>query len=1041
MELNIFTCVAALVVASIATWLILKFFFGERKGVAGELHEGMQHATITVKGGYSPDVVTMKAGVPITLNFDRQETGECTSHVVFGDLGLDAMLPGNTATDVKLPALPAGDYPFACGMNMVHGLLRVEGRADGDAGSGETAEHGRAGESESRRAGTDGTTPTFKATEVGENAPATDYAANEAREAKERRREIRDLTRLIGIGATLTLPVFAVMMIHMVNHMLLPDWLTNPWWQAILITPVMFYCGAPIHRVGFPALRHRAPDMNSLVSLGTSAAYLYSLLVCVAPWLLPEGSREPYFESVGVVITLVLVGRLLETKAREGTGKAVQSLIKLRPRVAHRLDEDAARTWAADRHDSGADVHGSEGDVHGSETNLHDSDRNVHDSEGNVQYSDANLHTPAVKTASPTGESWLNPNAFHDVDIDEVKPGDLLVIKAGERIPADGVVVAGEAEADESMITGESRPVRKTPLFTTTPHTFTETDYTSSTSYTSGAESHTSATEPYTLGIKPYRFADKADETGHSGTSRHSVASSADQSSAVTGATVVLRGNLLMRATQVGGDTVLSQIVAMVARAQATKAPVQRLADRIARIFVPAVFIVAVWTFAIWLSLGPDPKLAHALVTAVSVLIIACPCALGLATPLSVTASTGVGAMNGVLVTSAKALERAREIGTVVFDKTGTITRGVADADSADWSHPSYERDTVKPGSKEAVAALHAAGIRTVMLSGDKAEVAAQIAREVGIDTVIAQVRPDGKAYWIERLQNEPHEGLVAMVGDGINDAPALARADLGFAIGTGTDVAMQSADVTLMSGDLRGVVRTINLSQATMRNIRQNLGWAFGYNVIGIPIAAGVLYPFTGWLLSPMIAGLAMALSSVCLVLNANRLNGVTLSGTRLAAPAATARGARTRPSASDEMPRPHALGEDSSRDGGEPSGAPQPKGTVQGGASPQQESDGPHVIIDERTSLTTGAAGAAGTTGVSAVPSSTIKENTMEMSHMHHAAPTEGETATDPVCGMAVAVNADAITREYEGKTYYFCGEHCAKNFAKAPQIFLEQ
>lgn len=1047
MEFNIFLAAVALIAAAAMTWLILRFFFAPQRGTAGTMADGMQRATITVRGGYSPAVVAMQPNVPITLTFDRQETGECTSHVVFGDLGLDVMLPGNERTEVRLPALPAGEYPFACGMNMVHGLLRVEGSDAAPAASAASA--CGAGDDASEPAPMGGLCHaaagmTATATRVA-HAPNAAAEAMEAerREAEERSKEIKQLTKLVIIGTVFTLPVFVPMMLMLVSHDLVPAWLMNPWLQAVLITPVMFYCGEPIHRVGWPALIHRAPDMNSLVALGTTAAYAYSLLLCVASSWMPEGSREPYFESVGVVITLVLVGRLLETKAREGTGKAVQSLIKLRPRTAHMLD-----------------------------------DRRLIDI-------DATLRTADTATAA----AWLDPAHATDIDVDRIAVGDLLVVRAGERIPVDGIVVAGEANVDESMITGESKPVVK---------------------------SATPARESSLVGAP--------DAT-------------------VTGATVLLSGAIVMRATQVGGDTVLSQIVAMVARAQATKAPVQQMADKIARIFVPVVMIVAVWTFAAWLAFGPQPQLAHALVTAVSVLIIACPCALGLATPLSVTAATGLGATNGVLVTSAKALEQARSIRTVVFDKTGTITRGIVD-DDAQFDRPSYEHDTIKDGSREAVAALRAAGIRTVMLSGDKAEVAERIASEVGIDTVIAQVRPDGKAYWIRQLQAErdralgvsgegghgvaPDRDLIAMVGDGINDAPALAQADLGIAIGTGTDVAMQSADVTLMSGDLRGVVKTINLSHATMRNIRENLAWAFGYNVIGIPVAAGVLFPFTGWLLSPMIAGLAMALSSVCLVLNANRLHGVRLDDARVAVRGAVAggavaggaavRGVAVRGVASGGVAVRSAAvrgaasggvassGRSSSvRDGSEPvspeadavvsaahgrvgTGVASPahdagvsaerghgdRGAVSSAATPvsalasgrRLTPNGPIVIIDERTELNhlsvgdsgpsccsghtaaiaAGTADTADTTdtaGTAAPVTNTVtstKEPHMTMSMMHAAAPVDGETATDPVCGMTVAVNAQAITREHDGTTYYFCNEHCAVNFAKAPHIFLE-
>ena len=324
------------------------------------------------------------------------------------------------------------------------------------------------------------------------------------------------------------------------------------------------------------------------------------------------------------------------------------------------------------------------------------------------------------------------------------------------------------------------------------------------------------------------------------------------------------QGNVVMKVTRTGEDTVLSQIIALVARAQATKAPVQRLADRIARVFVPAVIIAALWTGAIWITFGPQPKLAHALVTAVSVLIIACPCALGLATPLSVTAATGLGATNGVLVTSARALEQARDIRTVVFDKTGTITVGAID-DDADYAKPSYTKDSVKPGSKEAIAALRAAGIRTVMLSGDKAEVAERVAAEVGIDTVIAQVRPDGKAYWIRQLQisrdataaqssvapaiADVPNGLVAMVGDGINDAPALKRAFVGIAMGgVGSDIAVDAADIVLVNDRVEELPHLLALSRRMMTTIRLNLAFSMALNLVAIVLAmTGVLNPVVG--------------------------------------------------------------------------------------------------------------------------------------------------------------------------------------------------
>ena len=558
---------------------------------------------------------------------------------------------------------------------------------------------------------------------------------------------------------------------------------------------------------------------------------------------------------------------------------------------------------------------------------------------------------------------------LEQVDPDDVEVGTVIVVQPGERVPIDGVIVEGTSALNTAALTGESLP----------------------------------------------RDVQTGDE--------------------VISGCVNMTGLLKVRTTKEFGESTVSKILDLVENSSMKKARAENFITRFARVYTPAVcygaLALAFLPPIVLLLMGQPARFGDWIYRALTFLVISCPCALVISIPLSFFGGIGGASACGILVKGSTYLEELARTGIVVFDKTGTITRGVVDA-AADWDKPSYEQDTVKEGSREAIAALRARGIRTVMLSGDKAEVAGRIAREVGIDTVICEVKPDGKAYWIAKLQRERDEAtaksaygtsrtaaqsrtLIAMVGDGINDAPALAQADLGIAIGTGTDVAMQSADVTLMSGDLRGVIKTINLSNATMRNIRENLGWAFGYNVIGIPVAAGVLYPFTGWLLSPMIAGLAMALSSVCLVLNANRLHGANINV-----------GAADGPAGSGS-----SMADVESAGSAESANAANITGSATSNAPHE-----PTVIIDDRTTLNQ-------TNHVSDQSNNpTNKENTMDTGmHMHHTAPADGETATDPVCGMTVAVNADAITREYEGKSYYFCGEHCATNFMKAPQVFLEQ
>ena len=790
------------------------FFFGPRRARSAHLEDGVQRVEVAVRGGYSPDVIRLRQGVPVEFVFDRQESGDCTSRVVFPDLQVTAALPAYQRTVVRFVPPEVGTFGFACGMNMIHGTLIVE-------------------PADEQSVADDALPPTVR------EPLALDGASEEEQEATERRAEIADLSRRVLLGAVLTLPVlFAVMAHEVFKAGWVPGWLLNHWLQLALITPVMGYTGWPIHRTGWLTLRHRAADMNSLITLGTVAAYGYSTLVTIAPGLLPSDLREVYFEAVGVILTLILLGRLIEARAKAGTGEAIRALLGMAARTA-RVVRDGAELA---------------------------------------------------------------------IPVEQVLVGDEVVIRPGEKIPVDAVVLSGTSTVDESMISGEPIPVSK-----------------------------------------------QAGDT-------------------VVGATINGTGSLRVRADKVGADTMLAQIIRLVRQAQASKAPIQRFADAVSGYFVPAVIAIAIASFTVWFVAGPAPRFTLALVSAVAVLIIACPCALGLATPLSIMVGTGKGARAGILIRSAQALETAHRVDTIVLDKTGTVTAGkpaltdVVPADGwdanhllrlvaaaeADSEHPlataildgarargvslpaatgfdsitgkgvqatvdghtvlagtsrllsdagidtsTLDRladelsasgktpmliavdqqpagllavaDTVKPDSAAAIAALHRLNVQVIMLTGDNARTAAAIAKHVGIGQVLAEVLPEHKADEIRRLQHDGHR--VAMVGDGINDAPALAAADVGLAIGTGTDVAIEAADITLISGSLAGVVTAIELSRATMRNIRQNLFFALAYNGVGIPLAAGVLYPALGWRLSPMIAAAAMALSSLSVVGNANRL------------------------------------------------------------------------------------------------------------------------------------------------------------------------
>ena len=531
----------ALIMALLVTAGVLWFFFAPRKAYRAPLRDGVQEAVVEVKGGYNPAVIEAEAGMPLRLIFDRKEDGECSSHVVFSDFGVDLALPAFRTTTLTLHPDQPGEYPFACGMNMLHGTLRIlpgkhasVGAAAGSAVGSVGASMSDSGNSDIR-ATADGAHASGSAetgVQCAQKGAVQTSGSGDSGKSRGLESEIRALITRLIVAAVCTIPVFGSTMLMLYP---MPNWL-----QFLLMLPIVGYAALPIFRSGFAAIAHRSPEMNALVSLGALAAFAYSCVVTFAPNVLPENAREPYFEAVGVVVTLMLVGQLLEARARKGTGEAMRALAGLQPKTA-RVVRDGKETSIA---------------------------------------------------------------------IDDVRVGDIIAIRPGEQLPVDGIVISGSSTVDESMITGEAMPVAKT------------------------------------------------------------------EGSEVTGVTINGGGSLRYRATKVGKDTVLAQIIGMVAAAQSSKAPVQRLADRISGVFVPAVVLIAVWSCALWFAFGPEPRVTHALVAAVSVLLIACPCALGLATPLSVTVSTGRAARMGVLVRSAEALETCGKVNAVVLDKTGTITAG-----------------------------------------------------------------------------------------------------------------------------------------------------------------------------------------------------------------------------------------------------------------------------------------------------------------------------------------------------------------------------
>jgi len=693
--------------------------------------------------------------------------------------------------------------------------------------------------------------------------------------SEEENPELRDMTRRFWVSAVLTAPLFAIAMAGMFWKMRLPGILSGPSFslplpalELALATPVVLWGGLPFFQRFWTSLINRSPNMFTLIGLGTGVAYIYSVVATLAPQFFPASLRgmsgypDVYFEAAAAITTLVLLGQVMELRARSRTSAAIRALLDLSPKTARLLVADSKATGGG-----------------------------------------------AMAGEVTDGEVTEKEK---DIPLEQVQPGDRLRVRPGEKIPVDGVVLEGSSSVDESMVTGESMPVEKTP------------------------------------------------------------------SSKVVGATINGTGSFVMRAERVGSETLLARIVQMVSQAQRSRAPIQRLADRVAAWFVPAVVAIALATFAAWFWLGPQPRLAHALVNSVAVLIIACPCALGLATPMAIMVGVGRGARAGVLIKNAEALEILEKVDTLVVDKTGTLTEGkprlveitpfreigvdeilrlAASIEQAS-EHPlaaaivqaakdrglqlsspiefQYEvgkgvigtvdgkrvavgstplmtvsgkpgsefpnnrsddsaavtrlavtidgryagafalRDPIKSTAVLAVRDLKRRGIDIIMLTGDNRRVAAAAAKQLGIDEFEAEVLPERKLEVIRKLQQQGR--VVAMAGDGINDAPALAQADVGIAMGTGTDIAMESGGVTLVKGDLEGILRARKLSQATMRNIRENLFFAFVYNAVGVPIAAGVLYPFFGWLLSPILAAAAMSFSSVSVITNALRLRNTPL-------------------------------------------------------------------------------------------------------------------------------------------------------------------